>query len=153
MRRTRLTLSIMMIAVASHNLSFGHSVGQGKRKLIKVKKMWGGEIKLELRQQAPPNDFIVDEDAWAKLWKAYRGDDELPKINFDKQMILVKVGPNPNAIGYDPQRLILDEQGDLRVQYYSTWERYPDPNPKTGRYIFLLISREGVKSINGIKIE
>jgi hypothetical protein len=153
MRIMCLTLSIMMIAGASHNLSFGHSVGQGRRKLIKVKKMWAGEIKLELLQQAPPNDFILDEDAWAKLWKAYCGDDELPKIDFDKQMILVKAGPNPTAIHYDPQRLILNEQGDLSVQYYTSWNRYPDPNPKSGRYIFLQISREGVKSINGITIE
>ena len=100
MRIKQLTLSIVMIAVISPNLSFGRSLGQSGGKLVKVEKVWGGEIKLKLRQQAPPNGLVVDEKAWAKLWRAYRGNDELPKIDFDKQMILVGVVESPNAIGY-----------------------------------------------------
>jgi len=147
MRIKHLTLSIVMLVVISPNLSFGRSLGQSGGKLIKVEKAWEGEIKLELRQQAPPNGFITNEKAWAKLWGAYRGNDELPKIDFDKQMILVGVGKDPNSIGYDPDRLTLNEEGDLKVVYGGTDMLYP--NPKTCRYIFLLISREGVKAING----
>jgi len=147
MRIKRLTLSIVMLAVISPNLSFGRSLGQSGEKLIKVEKIWGGEFKLELRQQAPPNGFIADEKAWAKLWRAYRGNDELPKIDFDKQMVLVGVVESPNGIGYSPDTLKLNEEGDLNVSMPSTLIYYP--NPETGRYIFLLISREGVKSING----
>jgi hypothetical protein len=149
MRLKRLTFSIVMLAVISPNLSFGRSLGQSRGKLIKVEKAWGGEIKLELRQQAPPplNHFIADEKAWAKLWKAYRGNEELPKIDFDKQMIVVHVGDDPNEIGYLPDGLILDEEGDLKVSLFTTLVGYI--NPKTCGYIFLLINREGVKTING----
>ena len=62
-------------------------------------------------------------------------------------MILVGVGADPNGIGYSPNTLILNEEGDLKVSMVRTLIYYP--NPETGRYIFLLISREGVKSING----
>jgi hypothetical protein len=147
MRIKQLTLSIVMLAVISPNLSFGRSLGQSGGKLVKVEKVWGGEIKLELRQQAPPNGLFVDEKAWAKLWMAYRGNEELPKIDFDKQMILVRVGDDPNDIGFDPNSLILDEEGDLKVSFIQTEVRYI--NHKTCKYIFLLTSREGVKSING----
>ena len=149
MRIKRLTLSIVMLAVISPNVSFGRSLGQSRGKLIKVEKAWDGEIKLELRQQAPPplNGFIADEKAWAKLWRAYRGNEELPKIDFDKQMIVVHVGDDPNHIGYDPDSLILDKEGDLKVSLITTLMGYI--NPKTCRYIFLLINREGVKTING----
>jgi hypothetical protein len=147
MRIKLLMLSIMMLAVVSPNLSFGRSLGQSGGKPIKVEKVWGGEIKLELRWQAPQIDFIADEKTWAELWRAYRGNDELPKIDFDKHMILVGVGNDPNYIGYDPDGLILDEEGDLKVSFIYTLVGYQ--NPKTCRYIFLLISREGVKSING----
>jgi hypothetical protein len=149
MRIKRLTLSIVMLAVISPNVSFGRSLGQSRGKLIKVEKAWDGEIKLELRQQAPPplNGFIADEKAWAKLWRAYRGSDELPKIDFDKQMILDRVGNDPNVMGVIHDELMLNEKGDLKVDFFSTQVKYI--NPKTCRYVFLLISREGVKSVNG----
>jgi hypothetical protein len=149
MRIKWLTLSIVMLAVISPNVSFGRSLGQSRGKLIKVEKAWDGEIKLELRQQAPPplNHFIADEKAWANLWRAYRGNEKLPKVDFDKQMIVVHVGDDPNLIGYDPDSLILDEEGDLKVSLIKTMVGYI--NPETCRYIFLLINREGVKTING----
>jgi hypothetical protein len=124
MRIKQLTLSIVMIAVISPNLSFGRSLGQSGGKLVKVEKVWGGEIKLELRQQAPPNGLVVDEKAWAKLWMAYRGNEELLKIDFNKQMILVSVGDDLNDIGYDPNSLILDEEGDLKVSFIQTLVGY-----------------------------
>jgi hypothetical protein len=147
MRIKRLTLSIVMLAVISPNLSFGQSLGQSEGKLIEVEKVWGGEIRLELQRQAPPNGFITNEEAWAKLWRAYRGSDELPKIDFDKQMILVRVGNDPNVMGVIHDELMLNEKGDLKVDFFSTQVKYI--NPKTCRYVFLLISREGVKSVNG----
>jgi hypothetical protein len=149
MRIKWLTLSIVMLAVISPYVSFGRSLGQSRGKLIKVEKAWDGEIKLELRQQAPPplNHFIADEKAWANLWRAYRGNEKLPKVDFDKQMIVVHVGDDPNLIGYDPDSLILDEEGDLKVSLIKTMVGYI--NPETCRYIFLLINREGVKTING----
>jgi hypothetical protein len=146
MRIKGLTLSIVMLAVISPDLSLGRSLGQSGGRRIMIEKVWGGEIKMELRRQAPPNGFIVNEEAWAKLWRAYRGNDELPKIDFDKKMVLVVVGRDPNQLGYDPEGLILNEEGDLKAIFISTLVGYI--NPKTCRYMFLLVSREGVKSVN-----
>src|SRR5262245_60814170 len=147
MRIMLLMSSIVMLAIIPPNLSFGRSLGPSGGKLIKVEKVWGGEIKLELRRQAPPNGFIANEEAWAKLWRAYRGNEELPKIDFDKKMVLVHVGDDPNQLGYDAEGLILNEEEDLKVDILSTLIGYI--NPKTCRYIFLLISHEGVKSVKG----
>jgi hypothetical protein len=147
MRIKRLTLSIVMLAVISPDLSLGRSLGQSEGRRIKIEKVWPGEIKLELRRQAPPNGFIANDEAWAKLWRAYRGNDELPKIDFDKKMVLVEVGRDPNQLGYDSEGLILNEEGDLKAIFMSTLVGYV--NPKTCRYMFLLISREGVKAVNG----
>src|SRR5262249_35956930 len=152
MRIKHLTLSIVMLAVISPNVPCGCSLGQSRGKLIKVEKVWDGEIKFELRQQAPQNGFIANEKAWAELWRAYRGDDELPKIDFDKQMILVGVGYDPNGIGYDPNGLILNENGDLKVSSVSNFIVSAFA-PETCRYVFLLISREGVKTINGKPVQ
>src|SRR5262249_55072287 len=146
-----LTLSIVMLAVISPNLPCGFSLAQSRGKLIKVEKVWDGEIKLELLQQFPQNGFIANEKAWAELWRACRGDDELPKIDFDRQLILVEVH-NSKGFGYDPKGLILNENGDLTVRSVSNFIVSPFA-PETCRYIFLLISSEGVKTINGKPVQ
>lgn len=151
MRIKRLTLSIVILAVISPDLYFGRSLGQSMAKPIKVEKVWGGEIKLELRQQAPKTGFIADGEAWAKLWRAYRRNERLPKIDFDKKIILAEAGRDPNYIGYDANKLIPNEKGDLKISFMHTLIGYL--NPTTCRYVFLLISREGVKSINGNPIQ
>ena len=71
----------------------------------------------------------------------------MPKIDFNKQMILVGVRADPNGIGYSPDMLRLNDEGDLNVSMPSTLIYYQ--NPETGRYLFLLINCGGVKSING----
>jgi hypothetical protein len=145
MRIKRLTLSIVMLAVISSDWSFGRSLGQSGRERIEIEKEWRGEIKQELRRQAPPDLFIANEKAWAKLWKAYRGNEELPKIDFEKQLILVGVS---DAINHDPMPgLTPVEEGDLKVMFLS--HLTPPGNTETCRYTFVLINREGVKSING----
>jgi hypothetical protein len=144
MRIKRLTLSIVMIAIISPNLSFGRGLGQSGGKLIRVEKAWGGVIKLKLQRQAPPNGFIANEEAWAKLWRVYRESDELPKIDFDKQMILVRLG---NDLGMVLDDFMLNEKGDLKA--VSIGNLGCNLHPKFCQYQFLLISREGVKSVNG----
>ena len=144
MRIKHLTLSIVMLAVISPNVPCGFSLGQSRGKLIKVEKVWDGEIKFELLQQFP-KVFIVNEKAWAELWRVCRGDDELPKIDFDKQMILVGVHNDPNG-------LILNENGDLKSSV-SNFIVSAFAAPETCRYVFLLISREGVKTINGKPVQ
>jgi hypothetical protein len=148
MRIRHLTLSIVMLAVISPNLPWGHSLGQSGGKQIKVEKAWEGEIKAELRQEAPQNGFIVNEKAWAKLWEAYRGNKLLlPKIDFDKQMIVVEVNCDFNHNSSDHYTLRLNEKGDLEISVITTL--IGGENPVTCEYIFFLISREGVKSIYG----
>jgi hypothetical protein len=113
-------------------------------KAVKIEKTWDGEIALELRKQAPADGYIANEEDFAKLWKAYRGDAELPKVDFTKQIILVAVNSDPNQLGITAT---LDNDGDLKIAVMSTLRAYIDP--KTCRYQFALISRDGVKTIKG----
>jgi hypothetical protein len=115
-----------------------------KPKPIKVEKTWEGEVKIELRKEAPETGYLADEGAWAKLWKAYRGEEKMPEVDFDKELILVAVNTDPNRISISPE---VDAKGDLKVTSTRTLIAFIDP--KTCAYQFALTKREGIKTISG----
>ena len=115
---------------------------------IKAEQSWDGEIKIELRKDAPKDGFVADKDAWAKLWKTYRGDEKLPDVDFTKELVLVAVNSDPNRISLGAS---LDKNGDVRVLVTSTLVAYT--NPTTCRYQFVRIKRDGIKTVGGKPIE
>jgi hypothetical protein len=119
------------------------SAAHAESKPVKVQKSWSGEVKLDLRKEAPNEGYVADKEAWAKLWKAYRGGDA-PEVDFDKELVLVAVNDDPNTIDVLPA---LDDKGDLTVVLESALVGYL--NPTTCAYRFALIRREGVKTIGG----
>jgi hypothetical protein len=109
-----------------------------------VKATWLGEVEVNLRQEAPQSGYIASQQEWAKLWKAFRGTETLPEIDFTKDLILVAVNKDPNHISIIPS---LDANGELHVTYVSTLIGFV--NPRTCSYELAVISREGIKTING----
>jgi hypothetical protein len=52
----------------------------------------------KLRAAAPEADHVVrDAMTWQKLWKAWNGDRELPKVNFKEEVLFVFTARGPNV--------------------------------------------------------
>lgn len=116
--------------------------GQRKPQQVKILQSWKGTlIDDRLKKLAPADGFILEEGPWAKLWKAWRGPDEPPEVDFTKQMILVFTAEGPNNVGCEPT---LDAQGNVQALAMSTLIGGPGFG-----YLMLCIPRDGVRSVNG----
>jgi hypothetical protein len=113
-------------------------------KSIKPNQIWCGEVKKELRQAAPANGYIVDRLEWSKLWKTYRGNEELPKVNFDREVILLYVHSDANTLNMVP---VLSPKGDLLRATSFTEQGMSRDSPCS--YMFMSVDRQGVKTIEG----
>lgn len=115
---------------------------------VKLVQTWSGEVKLDVRKEAPKDGFITEKDAFAKFWKAFRGDEKVPDIDFTKELVLVAVGMDPNKLGIGAS---LDAKGDLKVFVRSTLIAFQ--NPTTASYQFATVPRTGIKSVNGKEVK
>jgi hypothetical protein len=114
-----------------------------KYKQLKQIQNWCGLVKNELRELAPKKGYIANNLEWSKLWKTYRGDEELPKINFDRQVILLYVHFDANALSLEP---VLSNKGDL-IRAISFTEL--GMNRDSCSYIFVSVDRQGIRTIEG----
>lgn len=103
---------------------------------------WNGIIAdKSLQSVAPTTSFIASAESLAKVWKAWRPDEDVPSVDFAKELILVGVVSGPNTVLMRPS---LDDQGDLRFVVAGTKRGGPGFG-----YLLLKVSREGVKTVNG----
>ena len=114
-------------------------------KTVPIQQSWDGIIQnRNLIKESPPEAFVVEAESWAKMWKAWRGKEKLPAIEFDQQIALILTVPGPNKIS--APELLIDSAGNVKVSLpVSTLL------PDDGRigYKIVLINRAGVKSVNG----
>ncbi|HKX32050.1 MAG TPA: hypothetical protein VJ302_30460 [Blastocatellia bacterium] len=146
------TLIFVILSLMALNSSCGRRRSAEGRKSVPVDQLWRGEIEPQMRREAPSEGYIASEEAWARLWRAYRGNEELPAIDFSKQVVLVGLGRDSGQVDIetDSSWAIPLENGNLKPSYtYS--EAGPD-NAATSKYVLVLIGREGVKMINGQSI-
>lgn len=115
---------------------------------VALQRIWNGEVKIELRAEAPEGGYIASQPVWEKFWKAYRGEAPVPEVDFERELVLVGVNKDPNTIGIQAK---LDEKGDLTVTYSTTLMFVQDP--KSCKYQIGVIKRDGVKTINGKPIK
>jgi hypothetical protein len=102
---------------------------------------WQGMIADEsLKILAPDEGFLADAKSLEKVWKEWRPQEEIPAVDFSKEIILVGVVDGPNRAGIQPS---LDEKGDLHFIVVGT----KVGGPGFG-YLLLKVSREGVKTVN-----
>jgi hypothetical protein len=119
-------------------------------KLVKPVKEWTGKFPNKedegLMIEAPKSGVITDEKAWTKLWKAWRPKEELPKIDFDKQFVIVGTAEcAANKIGASFK---LDDNGDLKGSFIATQIAGPG-----FVYMIVVMDREGVKTYKGNAIK
>jgi hypothetical protein len=106
---------------------------------------WSGKVNDKaLRTLAPQAGFLADQATWKKVWSAWRPGQELPKVDFARELILVGTVPGPNRVIMRPTI----NSGNVRFLVAGT----KIGGPGFG-YQFLRISKEGVKSVNGKPID
>jgi hypothetical protein len=110
-----------------------------QKKQLKPAKMWSGSVEDErLAKDAP--SFLTNTKALAKLWKDWKLTDNMPEVDFKKELVVVTTTRGSKLT----LALTLDERGDLRVGGISTRDLRPG-----FRYIIATVSNAGVKSVNG----
>jgi hypothetical protein len=115
-------------------------------KPVKPVQEWQGKfLKKEeepLMKETPASGYLANQKAWARLWKAWRGKEELPKIDFSKQLVLVGAAPcAANRIGAN---FTVDDKGDLRGGFFATEIGGPG-----FVYLIVVVDRNGIKTWNG----
>jgi hypothetical protein len=139
----RTAFLFLILGVAADFLSAAHA----EDKIVKAKDLPLPRFFVEdgdkrLLDEAPKDGVIADAKAWAKFWKTWGGDQEVPKVDFEKELVLVAAGPGPNVIKVED--LKLNDKGDLSFKWSITERAGPGITAK-----FLKVSREGVKTVNG----
>lgn len=112
------------------------------REPVKVIQEWSGSLADEsLVTNAAP--VIVSEPALKKLWQAWSLTNAMPTVNFNKQLVVVTTSRG-SLLRLMPS---LDAQGDLRLVGMGTRDLRPG-----FRYVIATVSREGVKTANGLAL-
>jgi hypothetical protein len=111
---------------------------------IEFKQSWCGTVSKQLRALAPGMSSIVSQTAWSKLWQAYRGREPLPKIDFNREIVIAYVHIDSNALYVSPA--IDSAKGDLAVG--ASFTEVGSSN-ESCTYMFGKLDRRGFKTING----
>jgi hypothetical protein len=107
--------------------------------------MWSGKIQDEsLRKLAPKSGFIGNAEAWKRVSTAWLSQEELPRIDFEKELVLVGTVSGPNLVMMRPT---ITQSGEVRFVVGGT----KIGGPGFG-YKLIKISRSDVKSVNGNSI-
>lgn len=100
-----------------------------------------------LLSKRPPTGVVTDQSSWQSLWNAWRAGQEIPKVDFQNQIVLVATADGPNMVM--TSSLNLTPSGDLRYEAASASIK------KIGAgfgYTLLIIPRAGILSVNGQKL-
>ena len=129
-----------MVVVAAAAL-FGvlAPAARAQKKRVKVIKEWKGSVADEKLQKSAPACVTNAKDL-EKLWKAWMVEGKMPDVDFSKEIVVITTtrGSRLNLF------CNLDDKGDLEVGGFGTRDLRPG-----FRYVIGLVSREGVKKING----
>jgi len=141
------SLAILSMLVLA---SVAPSAVQADEKPVKPVKEWKGKFlnkeEEPLMKEAPKSGCLTDKKAWSKLWKAWRGKEKLPKIDFEKQLVLV--GAADCAANKIEAAFKLDDKGDLKGFFITTEIGGPG-----FVYMIVVIDRSGIKTYNGKPIK
>ena len=111
--------------------------------VIKPLNEYSGKVANQMLIMKMPRSAVVqDQRAWNQLWKAWRPNKPIEKVDFQKQIVLVETTVGPNSIL--ASGLFLKEGGDLRYSLNKS------KNEGTGfSYLMMVIPKANVNSING----
>jgi hypothetical protein len=137
----------LLIALSAAGLL---SVARADDKVVKSEKLplprlFVNKEDEKLLEKLPKGAVIAGPKAWAEFWKTWGGDKDAPKVDFDKELVLIASGPGPNIIKVS--ELKLSDKGNLSFGWSITERGGPGIT-----VVLLKVSREGVKSVNGTEL-
>jgi hypothetical protein len=141
MRRIPSITGVAILAVLT-----GSVVGQGDaKKDIKIEQSWSGRLfgkeKEALRMLAPADGFVDSSKQFHAIWKAWRTEEKIPAVDFDKKLVLFATAPGPNQVTLMP---VVDAAGNLSAKTIATLVGGPGFG-----YTIVVIDRDGIKTVNG----
>jgi hypothetical protein len=125
---------------------------KAEHKELVLTKSWKGDRGIDELKDLPGGGCIDQPAAWEKLWRAWRGEEELPKIDFEKELVVV--GARKGIRSIYP---LLTKEGDLLIGVAAELDDssvvgYKRPlsvvDERFGYHIGV-INRAGVKSVGG----
>ena len=143
MTRLANCLAISLLILGVITLSAGRLRAEDKP--IKADKDWNGTFSdiadFPLMKEAPGGGYITNPDDLARLWKAWRGKEAPPNVDFTKELVFVHTALGPNVITMEFQ---LDDRGNLTTRFVAT-----ERGGLGFVYKVVTLKREGIKTING----
>jgi hypothetical protein len=95
----------------------------------------------KLATQAPKAGYFSEAAGFEKLWKAWRPKDDVPMVDFGRELVLVSTAGGPNA---PKVQIDLGDDGDLKVRSQATLL-----GGDGFGYTIAVIPRAGVKTVGG----
>ena len=96
------------------------AVGQDSQALSPTRS-WAGRVadagKEGLLKEAPTTGFVVEPKEFEKLWRAWRGDEMPPRVDFTREVVFVHTAKGPNMLKVT---YTVDAAGDLKAMAAST---------------------------------
>jgi hypothetical protein len=134
----------LLLGLAAIVLALVVSALHADFKDVKPSDRWTGSINNDkLRLEAPTRLYLTDAKAFEKLWTTWGVGEKTPQLDFDKVMVVVATTVG-SKLTVTTQ---LDEKGNLVIGTIATRDL------RDGfRYEVQVISREGVKTVNGKEI-
>jgi hypothetical protein len=111
---------------------------QAGKKPVKFLQSWKGSVVDETQQQVAP-EVIANTKILEKVWKAWKIEEKMPKIDFAKEIVVLATtrGSRLNLTAN------LDDAGNLEVVGMHTLDLADG-----FRYVIAAVSRDGVKTVN-----
>ena len=114
---------------------------RGEAKNVTLTQKWSGSVEDEgLKKEAPENGCITSAKKFEKLWKAWKIGEQMPKVDFKKEMIILAVTEGSRL----DLSARLSDKGDLQILGMATADFGPG-----FRYVVGVVSRDGVKTVDG----
>jgi hypothetical protein len=108
-----------------------------QKQKVEITQKWSGSVD---DTKAPKPESITSAKGLEAIWKAWKIDGDVPKVDFTKNIVVAvySVGSKLNLAG-----AALDDQGNLTVLGLGTKDIKPG-----FRYVLGVVSREGIKTVN-----
>jgi len=123
---------------------------KAEHKELAVTRSWKGDRDIDGLKDIPAGGYIDQPAAWEKLWRAWRGKEELPKIDFEKELVVV--GTRKSHDHRSSIYTLLTKEGDLLIGVAAELDNplgyKSEKHPLFGYHIGV-INRAGVKSVGG----
>ena len=144
MQNSQFNLGVILLVVLG---GLGYTVAQDGLPggdSVKAIESWSAKhVKRQVLDAAPKARTIASEKEWETLWNRWRPTEELPHVDFGKELIVVGTAMGRNTCTVSPT---LDKKGNLKVEVTSTLMA---DDMKTFGYVIVKISAEGIKTIDG----